>query len=152
MATPKKPPPGMGGGCWGGFNHHLGVCNKKPRAGCLTCWWHRDQESATKRLEAKLAYPVRKRKMMTFQEGCKAPTQHTKPCCDCPFSREAFPGLLAGFKPEEYCQSAHSEAVIDCHVQGPQSTGLTPASGVEAWKCSFYRRTQPKFSLLRLSF
>lgn len=40
-------------GCWGGFNRQLGWCEKKPRPGCLTCWWHRDQEGAAKRLRDK---------------------------------------------------------------------------------------------------
>jgi hypothetical protein len=55
--TPSKPPdpPQHGSqGCWGGFKHHLGFCYKKPRKNCLTCWWHRDQESSAKALQRKL--------------------------------------------------------------------------------------------------
>lgn len=53
--SPKKPPDTTESqGCWGGFNQHLGFCYKKPRKGLLTCWWHRDQESAAQRLKLKL--------------------------------------------------------------------------------------------------
>lgn len=50
---PRKPIPGHGG-CWGGFNQHIGSCLKKPRKNCLTCWHHRDQESAAQRLKKRL--------------------------------------------------------------------------------------------------
>ena len=52
---PHKPPAdATEGGCWGGAWRHMGCCLKKPRKGCLTCWHHQDQESAAKRLKAKL--------------------------------------------------------------------------------------------------
>jgi|HubBroStandDraft_1064217.scaffolds.fasta_scaffold230191_2 hypothetical protein len=54
MAMPAKPQRPEKD-CWGGFNSHLGYCEKKPRAGCLTCWWHRSQERAAVKLRDKLA-------------------------------------------------------------------------------------------------
>lgn len=45
--------------------------------------------------------------------------QHTKPCSDCPWSRDALPGWLGGNSIEEWIQFAHSDVVIPCHVLEP---------------------------------
>jgi hypothetical protein len=47
-----------GGSGWDGVQRHvLGYCDKKPRAGCLTCWWHRSQENEARRLKEKAKQP-----------------------------------------------------------------------------------------------
>jgi hypothetical protein len=46
--------------------------------------------------------------------------QHTKPCSDCPFAREALPGWLAGDPPETWVRMAHGETVFECHTIIPQ--------------------------------
>ncbi len=50
--TPKGPPSPLG--CWGKLSRCLGWCEKKPRPGFLTCWWHRQQEPTAKLLKSKL--------------------------------------------------------------------------------------------------
>lgn len=65
-----------------------------------------------------------KRRMKTYLDAKPCKIQHKKPCCDCPFSRESFPGWLAGFSPEKYVQLAHGDGKIDCHTKvGPQCAG-----------------------------
>lgn len=40
---------------WDGVRHYIiATCDKKPRDGCLTCWWHRKQEGEARRLREKL--------------------------------------------------------------------------------------------------
>ena len=46
---PQKPE-----NCWGTFRTHLGFCEKRPRPGKLTCWWHKIQEYAAQKLKVKL--------------------------------------------------------------------------------------------------
>lgn len=40
----------QGGKGWDGIQRqYIGECDKKPRKGNLTCWWHRTQESEARR-------------------------------------------------------------------------------------------------------
>ncbi len=42
------------GAGWDGIKRWvMGYCDKKPRDGRLTCWWHRLQENEAQRLNAK---------------------------------------------------------------------------------------------------
>lgn len=52
--------------------------------------------------------------------------QHTKPCHDCPWRREALPGWLGGTPPAEWLQAAHSDCVVECHTKtsGHQCAGI----------------------------
>ncbi len=50
----QKPSKSNPNGCWGKFKRMVAFCEKKPRKGMLTCWWHRDQEAAAKILKVKL--------------------------------------------------------------------------------------------------
>jgi hypothetical protein len=52
--------------------------------------------------------------------------QHTKPCKDCPWRRKAANGWLGSDQtPEEWIQTAHSEATVECHVnQGNRCAGI----------------------------
>lgn len=53
-----------------------------------------------------------------------APKQHTRPCSDCPWRREAQPAWLGALSVEDWIQAAHGEAKIDCHIhKGPECAG-----------------------------
>lgn len=42
------------GAGWDGIRRQtMGYCEKKPRPGRLTCWWHRSQEAEAQRLKSK---------------------------------------------------------------------------------------------------
>ncbi len=45
---------------WDGIRHAImATCEKRPRQGCLTCWWHRSQERQAQRLQAEQPRPPR---------------------------------------------------------------------------------------------
>lgn len=57
-----------------------------------------------------------KRKLITYDEAARTETQHTKPCSDCPFARDALAGWLGGSTPEEWMRMAHGETKFECHA------------------------------------
>jgi hypothetical protein len=67
---------------------------------------------------------VKQRKLISSSEAVPAKCQHTSPCSDCPWSREALPGWLGGPSADEWLKRAHGEEVIDCHtLRGAQCAG-----------------------------
>lgn len=38
------------------------------------------------------------------------------PCAQCPWRRESVPGFLGPATPEQWCEIAHSESPIYCHM------------------------------------
>lgn len=65
-----------------------------------------------------------KKKLISFEEGTVVKKQHSKPCSDCPFLRDALPGWLAGTSPKEWMAMAHGETLFECHVLlGAQCAG-----------------------------
>jgi hypothetical protein len=64
------------------------------------------------------------KKLISSREAMPAKAQHTKPCSDCPWRRDALAGWLGNASPDEWLADAHSEAVIECHVfTGAQCAG-----------------------------
>lgn len=59
-----------------------------------------------------------KRKLIAAGTMPPAKVQITKPCTDCPMTREALSGWLGGATPDEYVRLAHSDLVVPCHVHG----------------------------------
>lgn len=57
-----------------------------------------------------------RRRLLTTGAGGDAPRQLTKPCSDCPWSRDALNGWLGGNTAQEWIIFAHGETLIDCHV------------------------------------
>ena len=57
-----------------------------------------------------------RRKIICSEEATPASKQLTKPCSDCPWAREAFPGWLGACTIEEWLGCAHSDAAVPCHV------------------------------------
>jgi len=43
----------MSCGWTGDVGYRIGYCDKKPRQGMLTCWWHRYQENDAQRIKKK---------------------------------------------------------------------------------------------------
>lgn len=65
------------------------------------------------------------RKLISCEEAVKGKAQHTKPCSDCPMSRNSLPGWLGGATPEEYGHLAHSDKPVACHaIKGQQCAGM----------------------------
>lgn len=57
-----------------------------------------------------------RRQLLTSDEAVPATCQHTRPCSDCPWSRDALPEWLGGNTAKEWLQFAHGEVRIPCHV------------------------------------
>lgn len=65
------------------------------------------------------------RKLITRDEAVEGKVQHTRPCSDCPWSRESVNGWLGGGTPEEWVRTAHSDQVVDCHaIKNTQCAGI----------------------------
>jgi hypothetical protein len=52
----------------------------------------------------------------TADQSITARHQHKKPCIDCPFSRESIHGWLGDSSIDEWLQSVHGEARLNCHT------------------------------------
>jgi hypothetical protein len=58
----------------------------------------------------------RQLKLITSDQSTPAKSQLTKPCSDCPFSRESFRGWLGPATAEQWIAGAHGEGQVPCHV------------------------------------
>lgn len=68
---------------------------------------------------------MKRTKLITFDEAVPATRQHKRPCSDCPWSRQAFPGWLGSISAEEWVRIAHGESLVDCHTRsGAQCAGI----------------------------
>ncbi len=66
-----------------------------------------------------------KRKLISSDEAVEGVVQHTKPCSDCPWSRDALPGWLGGSSTGDWVRTAHSDTVVDCHaIKNQQCAGI----------------------------
>lgn len=67
----------------------------------------------------------RPRKLISSDEAVPAKTQHTGPCSDCPWAREALKGWLGGSSVEEWLDCARGDDPVPCHaLKGAQCAGL----------------------------
>lgn len=80
---------------------------------------------------------LRKGQLKTLDQATVTPTQHKKPCVDCPFGRIAVPGWLAGSTPEEWVMMAHGESRIECHTM--ISEGFEPGTSHQCAGAAIYR-------------
>ena len=65
-----------------------------------------------------------KRQLLSSDDAVPATYQHTKPCSDCPWSRDSLPGWLGGLTADAWIAGAHGEGQIDCHTLiGAQCAG-----------------------------
>lgn len=72
-----------------------------------------------------------KRRLIASDESVKAKSKITRPCSDCPLSRESLNGWLGGGTPEDRGHALHSESRMDCHVlEGAQCAGAIYRSNV----------------------
>lgn len=63
-------------------------------------------------------------KLLSIEQAKPSSVQHTSPCSDCPFRRDALPGWLGGRTPAQYALLACSDEIILCHTKvGPQCAG-----------------------------
>lgn len=65
-----------------------------------------------------------RRRLVSGDEAKRATRQHTRPCGDCPWRRDALPGWLGSLTIDEWLRATHGEARIDCHtLRGVQCAG-----------------------------
>lgn len=86
---------------------------------------------------------MKRKQLISSNEAVEAKAQHTKPCSDCPWARNALPGWLGNMTAPQWVQAAHGEAVVECHA----------LTGVECAGLAIYRANVaklPRFSSLRL--
>lgn len=57
-----------------------------------------------------------KRQLISSDQAVPAKCQHTKPCSDCPFSRDALNGWLGGGTVDEWIMTAHGDHEMPCHT------------------------------------
>lgn len=68
---------------------------------------------------------MKRRQLISAREAVPAKAQHKKPCSDCPWAQTALNGWLGDLTPEEWIQSAHGEAAVECHaLTGVQCAGI----------------------------
>jgi len=69
--------------------------------------------------------------------------QHTSPCHDCPFRREAVPGWLGEDSADKWVKDVHGECRVDCHaIIGPQ------CAGAAIYRSNVAKRTRDKTNLV----
>lgn len=66
---------------------------------------------------------MKRGQLLSIDDGRPTKRQHTKPCPDCPWSRESLPGWLGGLAPREWILIAHGDGVIECHTTDKQCAG-----------------------------
>lgn len=77
------------------------------------------------------------RRLISRDEAVEGVRQHTRPCSDCPWARASLEGWLGGGSVDEWLQTAHSDAVVDCHaINHMQCAGI-----------AIYRRNVAKLAL-----
>lgn len=65
------------------------------------------------------------RKLISSDEGVYATKQHTSPCSDCPWRRDALPGWLGGEDVSYWLHLAHNDVTVDCHtIVNQQCAGM----------------------------
>lgn len=65
-----------------------------------------------------------KRRCVNTEEAPKSKEQHTTPCGDCPFARNALKGWLGGNTVEQWMLTLNGDHKIPCHaIRGPQCAG-----------------------------
>lgn len=66
-----------------------------------------------------------KRQLISSDEAVQADRQHTEPCSDCPWTRDALNGWLGGATIDDWLRTAHADARVPCHVvDNQQCAGL----------------------------
>jgi len=63
---------------------------------------------------------MRRRQFLTGAEARPRRRQHTRPCSDCPWARASVAGWLGAASVDEWLDSVHGEALIDCHTVSNQ--------------------------------
>jgi hypothetical protein len=98
---------------------------------------------ATKKTKKPL--PDLRGKLISGAEAAPSSVQHTTPCSDCPWRRDALPGWLGSLDVDEWLKSAHGETRMECHtVKGPQ------CAGAAIYRANMLKSPRDK-SLLRLT-
>ncbi len=65
-----------------------------------------------------------RRRLVSGDEAKPTTKQHTKPCGDCPWRKDALAGWLGSRTADEWLRSAHGEDAMYCHTRlGPQCAG-----------------------------
>lgn len=72
----------------------------------------------------------KRRKLVSADEAEVATRQHTSPCGDCPWRRDALEGWLGSMTADEWLIAVHREDVVECHtLKGAQCAGAATYRG-----------------------
>lgn len=65
------------------------------------------------------------KKLISSDEAVEAECQHTEPCSDCPWRRDALKGWLGGHTADEFVDIARSDFPYPCHtITNQQCAGM----------------------------
>jgi hypothetical protein len=85
----------------------------------------------------------------------KPTTQPTKPCKECPFSREIQPGALGGSAPEVYIGQAHGSFWLPCHMHSEfddpnwkSNTAKPECAGTAIYRANVYGKLDTSLLVL----
>lgn len=81
---------------------------------------------------------MKRRQLISIEDGYESPVQHTQPCSDCPMDRKSLPRWLGGHTADEYVRLAHSDHVVDCHVITNQQ-----CAGMAIYRANVIKRCDP---------
>lgn len=79
-----------------------------------------------------------RRKLISSDEARPRKTQHTKPCSDCPWRKDALPGWLGGTSIDDWLQIAHGNYHVPCHTTGNQQ-----CAGLAIYRSNVCKRVEP---------
>lgn len=83
------------------------------------------------------------RKLISSDEAKPSACQHTEPCSDCPWRRDALPGWLGGATVTDWLRTAHTDSMVPCHTVGNQQ-----CAGIAIYRRNVAKSVMPP--LLRL--
>lgn len=79
-----------------------------------------------------------RRKLITSDEAKPRKAQHTAPCSDCPWARDALNGWLGGASIDDWLRTAHSDTFVPCHTVGNQQ-----CAGLAIYRRNVCKRVEP---------
>lgn len=79
------------------------------------------------------------RKLISSEEAVQSEYQHTSPCSDCPWRRDALSGWLGGDADvDEWLHRAHTDTYVPCHVISNQQ-----CAGIAIYRRNTCKRVEP---------
>ncbi len=86
-----------------------------------------------------------KRKLVVTEQ-VEVKKQHTRPCGDCPWRRDAVRGWLGGHKPMDWILSAIGDGIIHCHTK--KGDPHPQCAGAATFRTNVSKRPRDRSALL----